>query len=110
MRQQNHASLLKGIPKTILQGFRGSLPKTLQSQTRRFAKNRLSINALAVVQLFTTTTALDHSIESALDREFRRAILFVGLNDIPSRGRGRRPDGVVDCDIGSVQYTKSPTV
>src|SRR6202158_2931897 len=49
MRQENHASLLEGIPKTILQGSAGSLPKTLQSQTRRFAENRLSINALAVV-------------------------------------------------------------
>jgi hypothetical protein len=49
MRPQNHASRPKGIPKTKLQGSGPSGRKTLQSQITRHGKNRLVINALAVV-------------------------------------------------------------
>jgi hypothetical protein len=49
MRPQNHASRPKGIPKTKLQGSGPSGRKTLQSQITRYGKNRLVINALAVV-------------------------------------------------------------
>src|ERR1700674_1031548 len=49
MRSKNHASPLKGIPKTKLQASRASNPKTLQSKTRPFAEKRLSINGLSVV-------------------------------------------------------------
>jgi hypothetical protein len=49
MQPKNHASRLKEIPKTKLQGSGASTPKTLQLKTRLFAKKRLSINGLTVV-------------------------------------------------------------
>src|SRR5579863_7618979 len=49
MRQQNHASPKRGIAKLKLQGSAAPGLKTLQSQTRQGAGNRLSLNALAVV-------------------------------------------------------------
>ncbi len=49
MQPRNHASRLKGIPKTKLQGSGASTPKTLQLKTHPFAEKRLSINGLTVV-------------------------------------------------------------
>src|SRR5450759_2360038 len=55
MRPRNHSSLPKGIPKTKLQGSAPSSHNILQSQSRLLAKNRFSVNGLAVVhrRLFT---------------------------------------------------------
>src|SRR5262245_56695650 len=54
MRQRNHCSSLKGIPKMKLQDSGPSGPKSLQSQNRPRPENRLSISRLDVVhgQLF----------------------------------------------------------
>src|SRR6478672_10131980 len=49
MRQRNHCSSLKGIPKMKLQGSGPSTPKSLQSQNRPRPENRLSISRLDVV-------------------------------------------------------------
>src|SRR5258705_6627931 len=49
MRQRNHCSSLKGIPKMKLQGSGPSAPKSLQSQNRPRPENRLSISRLDVV-------------------------------------------------------------
>src|ERR1700747_849899 len=49
MRQRNHCSSLKGIPKMKLQGSGPSTPKSLQSQNRPRPENRLSISRLGVV-------------------------------------------------------------
>src|SRR5664280_833688 len=49
MRPRNHSSLPKGIPKTKLQGSAPSSHNILQSQSRLLAKNRFSVNGLAVV-------------------------------------------------------------
>jgi hypothetical protein len=49
MRQRNHCSSLKGIPKMKLQGSGSSTPKSLQSQNRPRPENRLSISRLGVV-------------------------------------------------------------
>jgi hypothetical protein len=49
MRPQNHASRADGIPKMKLQASGALSPKSLQSQNRCRAENRLSINNLAVV-------------------------------------------------------------
>src|SRR5438132_14349594 len=58
MRQRNHCSSLKGIPKMKLQGSGPSAPKPLQSQNRPRPENRLSISRLDVVhgQLGTLLT------------------------------------------------------
>ena len=55
MRQRNHCSSLKGIPKMKLQDSGPSGPKSLQSQNRPRPENRLSISRLDVVhgQLWT---------------------------------------------------------
>jgi hypothetical protein len=49
MRQRNHCSSLKGIPKMKLQGSRPLGPESLQSQTRPRPENRLSICRLHVI-------------------------------------------------------------
>src|SRR5262249_8122644 len=49
MRQRNHCSSLKGIPKMKLQDSGPSGPKSLQSQNRPRPENRLSISRLDVV-------------------------------------------------------------
>src|SRR5262245_23833092 len=49
MRQRNHCSSSKGIPKMKLQASEPSGPESLQSQTRPCPKNRLSISRLGVV-------------------------------------------------------------
>jgi hypothetical protein len=49
MRKENHASPKRGISKMKLQGSVAFDRKTLQSQTRQYAGNRLSLNALEVV-------------------------------------------------------------
>src|SRR5665647_192038 len=49
MRPRNHSSLPKGIPKTKLQGSAPSSHNILQSQSCLLAKNRFSVNGLAVV-------------------------------------------------------------
>src|SRR4029077_5576107 len=49
MRQRNHCSSLKGIPKMKLQGSGPSTPKSLQPQNRPRPENRLSISRLDVV-------------------------------------------------------------
>src|SRR5271169_5348521 len=49
MRKENHASPKRGISKMKSQGSAASGLKTLQYQTRKYAGNRLSLNALAVV-------------------------------------------------------------
>jgi hypothetical protein len=49
MRQPNHCSSVKGIPKMKLQGSGPSAPKSLQSQNRPRPENRLSISRLDVV-------------------------------------------------------------
>jgi hypothetical protein len=49
MRQENHASPKRGISKMKSQGSAASNRKTLQSQIRQSAQNRLSINALDIV-------------------------------------------------------------
>src|SRR5262249_28448178 len=49
MRQRNHCSSLKGIPKMKLQDSGPSGPKSLQSQNRQRPENRLSISRLDVV-------------------------------------------------------------
>jgi hypothetical protein len=49
MRQRNHCSSSKGIPKMKLQASEPSGPESLQSQTRPCLKKRLSISRLGVV-------------------------------------------------------------
>src|SRR5262245_39526295 len=49
MRQRNHCSSSKGIPKMKLQASEPSGPESLQSQTRPWPKKRLSISCLGVV-------------------------------------------------------------
>src|SRR5664280_894010 len=49
MRPRNHSSFPKGIPKTKLQGSAPSSHNILQSQSCLLAKNRFSVNGLAVV-------------------------------------------------------------
>src|SRR5262249_38720773 len=49
MRQGNHCSSSKGIPKMKLQASEPSGPESLQFQTRPCPKNRLSISRLGVV-------------------------------------------------------------
>src|SRR5262249_39404113 len=49
MRQRNHCSSLKGIPKMKLQDSGPSGPKSLQSQNRPRPENRLQISSLDVV-------------------------------------------------------------
>src|SRR5246127_4391093 len=64
MRQRNHCSSLKGIPKMKLQGSRPLGPESLQSQTRPRPENRLSICRLHVIhrqllRLITNSNLLD---------------------------------------------------
>jgi hypothetical protein len=49
MRQENHALQIRGISKIKSQGSAALDPETLQSQTRPYAKNRLSLNGLEIV-------------------------------------------------------------
>src|SRR5262245_61573548 len=49
MRQRNHCSSSKGIPKMKLRASEPSGPESLQSQTRPWPKKRLSISRLGVV-------------------------------------------------------------
>src|SRR5262245_43450177 len=58
MRQRNHCSSLKGIPKMKLQDSGPSGPKSLQSQNRPRPENRLSISRLDVVHAQPVITAL----------------------------------------------------
>jgi hypothetical protein len=69
MRQENHASPKRGISKMKSQGSAASNRKTLQSQIRQSAQNRLSINALDIVhgQLITVEGRL-----RTLDQEQNR--------------------------------------
>jgi hypothetical protein len=62
MRQQNHASPKRGISKMKSQGSTPEVHKTLQSQIRPYAHNRLSIRALAVVHGRLTSHAISERL------------------------------------------------
>jgi hypothetical protein len=74
MRQENHASPKRGISKMKSQGSAASNRKTLQSQIRQSAQNRLSINALDIVhgQLF-----MGDKFATAMELQFPRYAGFL---------------------------------
>src|SRR5262249_1406920 len=97
MRQRNHCSSLKGIPKMKLQDSGPSGPKSLQSQNRQRPENRLSISRLDVVngQRCTHKDGCINRLERAIETAFTRCRASSGINialpDLISEGATARP-------------------
>src|SRR5262245_26437055 len=87
MRQGNHCSSSKGIPKMKFQASEPSDPETLQSQTRPCPKNRLSISRLGVVHGRLTTCLAKLAIDA--DRFLVQRLRFLGLA-VEQAGGGER--------------------
>jgi hypothetical protein len=71
MRQQNHASPKRGISKMKSQGSAPEAHKTLQSQNRPSAKNRLAFNGLEIVHARLITTQFQLHMSSQFYSEWR---------------------------------------
>src|SRR5262245_57859790 len=98
MRQRNHCSSLKGIPKMKLQDSGPSGPKSLQSQNRPRPENRLSISRLDVVHGQRVTLAhmaqvwlrLANDYEDA-NKSFRRSKVAVQVQPVVQQQQQIQP-------------------